>query len=79
MISSGIENPPIILQQAKFNAQKSACFTPKAEPRSLEQKPFVFKNNIKKNVFLSPPKLGAIIRNKESKEYAKWKDPRKNM
>ena len=43
MISSGIENSPAILQQAKFNAQKSACFTPKAEPRSLEQKTLCFQ------------------------------------
>jgi len=51
----------------------------KQSHEALNKKPFVFKNNIKKNVFLSPPKLGAIIRNKESKEYAKWKDPHKNM
>jgi hypothetical protein len=51
----------------------------KQSHEALNRKSFVFKNFIKKSVFLKHPKLGAIIRNKESKEYAKWKDPAENI
>ncbi len=71
MIFSGMEISPSTLQQTKLCDQKSMCFTPQTEPRSFGQKTLCFQKIKKKTLFLLLPKLGAIIRNKESKEYAK--------
>jgi hypothetical protein len=43
MICSGMEISPSILQQTKFNAQKSARFALQTEPQSFEQKTLYFQ------------------------------------
>lgn len=42
--------------------------------KSCSRKPFVSKKIFKNPHFNAPQKLGAIIRKKESKDYAKWKE-----